>query len=461
MTDLDKAFAREVGRFLSREKRNRLLSALVAGGFFSLAAAVLYALVNDFLPLPLPSPVFSAVVLACGAAAAAALALFSPIDPAPLLIRADKALANGELASTAYGLGADADASIFRSAIVEDAVHSLSAADPARILGRPRMRLLPFLPIVLACAVFFSIVPIDFMALLAPKHALDPQVVGLGEELENFGRTLEKKAHEDDLERSLALAEELLQLGTDFQNQRIDQSEAAQRLAEVESRIAEEYGLRIQRFDDPSAGKPGKGTSRSDKQGEGAKDGEGDSDGEGDGNGDKDGERGNSKADRETKDLSDTLDMLSEKRKGLGSNSLGADTEDRNANPGNRGSGPSGDLAEGTGDNFGETDESGKGNSARPGTAPAPDTRGPATDIERTAQGEGMKADARIAEGDFRSFLLRALPNRNRAGIPETDLLGQYGRTAESALAGEEIPLGLREYVKNYFISLGMLGADK
>ena len=451
LTGPDEAFGREVERFLSRARLNRVFSHLLAGVFFSLCAAAFYALVNDFILLPIQPPLFAAIAVACGAAAAAALAAISRLDARPLLIRADKALANGELSSTAYGLARDAEASIFRSAIVEDAARSLSAGDPVRILGRTRMRLLPFLPLVLACAALLSFIPIDFKALLVPKPALDPEIVDLGLGLESFGRKLEKKAAEEDLKRSLALAEELQQLGQDFQNQRLDQSEAAERLAEMESRIAEEYGMRIQRFDDPAAEGSGGGSGSGEKRESAQDSGQA---GENEGQGD-------AKADQETGDLGDTLDMLSERRRGLGSNKLGENSEAEGADPSNKGHGGGGDDSLGdAADGLGEADDESTVPSKTPGTVAAEEKHGEATDIDRSGSGGGLKADAELGEGDFRNFLLRALPDRNSAKTPESNLLGQYERTAESALAGEEIPLGLREYIKGYFISLGMLGTE-
>ncbi len=450
---IEAAFAEQVRRYRSRARVNRLLSHLVMGALVSLCASIVYALVGDFTALPLPPYLFIVIALACGAAAAAAAAYLSPLDTAAVLIRADKTLANGELSSTAYGLERDTDATIFRLAILEDAVRSLSAADPAQVLGKPRMRLLPCIPAALVVALFLSIVPLDLKSLFTPREPLDPEIVSLGADLESFAKKLEKKAQEEELARSLELSRELEQLGEDFQNQRIDQSEAAERLADVESRIAEEYGLKIQSFGDSSAqGKGGRGDkdSRTGAKGQG-ENGE---------NGERQGETGGEKTpsgDRETDSLGETLDKLSQLRNGLGNQQGGEESEGL----GGSGSGSGRPRGSQEGDEaLGQGDASGD-NSSKPGTTPERDRKGPASTIDRAATGGELKADTQIGEGDSRSLLLRALPERNAAKVPEAELLGKYEKTAESALAGEEIPLGLREYIKNYFISLGMLGTEE
>jgi hypothetical protein len=448
-TDQDREFGREVARYAARARRGRLFSYIVMGLFFALAAAAAYALVNDVIALPLRPLVFLAAVVACGIAASAAVALLSPLDPLPLLIRADKALANGELSSTAYGLDRGENESLFSAAIVEDAVRSLKGGDPAAIIGRPRMRLLPLLPAVLACAVLLSLFPFDLKAVFTPKPRLDPEIVGLGQDLESFGKTLEKRAEEEGLKRSLALSEELQQLGEDFQNQKIDQSEAERRLADIENRVAEEYDLRIRQFEVP-AENPGKGEGeKSDAEGKNATDDAAQQDSEG---------QPSAESNRETRNLAETLDMLAEKRKNLGAHSPGTDPESRAAEAKDFGLG-SGEGNANTAEQPVEDGREGTDPSAKPGTMAADIKHGEASNIESSTSGESLKADAQIGEGDLKSFMLRALPRRNGAVIPEKDLLGTYEKTAESALAGEEVPLGLREYVKNYFISLGMLGA--
>ena len=54
-------------------------------------------------------------------------------------------------------------------------------------------------------------------------------------------------------------------------------------------------------------------------------------------------------------------------------------------------------------------------------------------------------------------MLVRALPKAAGAATDEEQALGEYQRQAESALAAEQVPLELREYVKGYFTGIGVL----
>ena len=59
-------------------------------------------------------------------------------------------------------------------------------------------------------------------------------------------------------------------------------------------------------------------------------------------------------------------------------------------------------------------------------------------------------------EGDSTRLLARALPQWTGSRLPEEAILNRYSRQAESALARDEIPLKLRESVKQYFTDIGM-----
>ena len=53
-------------------------------------------------------------------------------------------------------------------------------------------------------------------------------------------------------------------------------------------------------------------------------------------------------------------------------------------------------------------------------------------------------------------MLVRSLPERSGSRLPEDAVLNQYSRQAESALARDEIPLKLRQSVKDYFTTIGI-----
>jgi hypothetical protein len=92
------------------------------------------------------------------------------------------------------------------------------------------------------------------------------------------------------------------------------------------------------------------------------------------------------------------------------------------------------------------------------GTSAVADERGPATGIARTEPGASLDTDAPVGEGDTARMLVRALPEATGAAIGEERALAEYRRQAESALAAEEVPLALRDYVRRYFTGVRVLG---
>ena len=58
-------------------------------------------------------------------------------------------------------------------------------------------------------------------------------------------------------------------------------------------------------------------------------------------------------------------------------------------------------------------------------------------------------------------LLARSLPDPAGSKLPDAMLLNQYARQAESALARDEVPQRLREYVKGYFTNIGMPGSGR
>ncbi len=86
------------------------------------------------------------------------------------------------------------------------------------------------------------------------------------------------------------------------------------------------------------------------------------------------------------------------------------------------------------------------------------DERGAATDIARGNPDETLETEAPVGEGEMARMLVRALPEVNDAALSEAQVLAEYRRQAESALAAEEVPLALRDYVRRYFTGIGILG---
>jgi hypothetical protein len=438
---------------------NLLLSRLVWGTFFGLAAALLYALLSGTIRMPIGAAVFTGIAFAAGLAAGLTFGMLERLDVKDLLIRADKVLDSHELAGTAYQLDAESGKSIFSEAIIEDAGRLLAASDPARILGRPRMPLLPFVPVLLACALLLAVFPIDFAKVFAPKQAVNAEVKNLGQDLESLGKKLEQTASDGNLKRSYELSQELQKIGKEFQDQGLDQGEAADRLSELENRLAEQYEMKMQLLQpqNPSDGEVAREGGNKKPKGSGGKDSETQQQ--------PPAQQNALGSDQESKDLADVLKMLSQNKMKL---QEGFQGQGQAAQPGGpargSGTGKGRESSEGQGGAQapgGKAGEPGNGPESAPGTAPEPDKTGPSTEIARSDSGELLKAEAPVGEGDTSKLLMRAMPNPKGSQVPESELLKEYGRSAENALAREEVPLALKDYVKEYFITIGMLENDQ
>lgn len=63
-----------------------------------------------------------------------------------------------------------------------------------------------------------------------------------------------------------------------------------------------------------------------------------------------------------------------------------------------------------------------------------------------------------LGEGEAESFLWRGKPRAGKSVVPVEEVIVSYRRQAEEELASEKIPEGLKETIKNYFLSLGKTG---
>lgn len=59
-------------------------------------------------------------------------------------------------------------------------------------------------------------------------------------------------------------------------------------------------------------------------------------------------------------------------------------------------------------------------------------------------------------KGDRYNTYVRSLPAIGRAGLKEEEIIRAYQKEIESVMRKEDIPLSYREYVKQYFLSIGM-----
>jgi hypothetical protein len=485
--DVRTLFAALVSRLQGRERRDLFLHRGTAGLFFGLVPALAAAALAGTFALPLPALPLAAGLAVAGCAAGILSAFLRRVDRRQLLIRADRVLGSRELVSTAFDL-VDSEASgLFVEAVLEDAAQLLTRTPPRTIVGRLKLPFAPFAGIALALTIAGLAFPVDLRALFPPRVDPAAELAQIGEDLRQRGQLLADEARARDLGRSLELAQQLAQLGSDLAARRIQQEDALDRMSELEAGLAEEYQLRTQDAQPavPSgkagrggrgsgagtSGEPGKAGSEEDGQSpEAAANSESASGGAESAN-----------ADRSLRDLGDTLNKLRQSRRQLEGGGNGDRSqaqsparprrprsseaqqgsqeippgESESARTGRQGQSP-GTPQGGSGESGGTeqqgADEQGNGF----GTLPAPVKRGDPTSIIQGGRGPGLQAQGNPAEGDSTRLLARALPQWTGAQLPEETIMNTYSRQAESALARDEVPLKLKEYVKEYFTIIGI-----
>jgi hypothetical protein len=475
-------FTASISSLLLRARLRELIKGSHTGLFYGLLAAALVSAVLGTVSLEVPALLapwhFHGLVLAgllavSGAMVGAIIALIRRADVRRILRKVDRALGSRELVCTAYELSMRSEAGFFSAAIIEEAERLLRTVEPRRALGRSRLPFLPFIPILTAAVVLMGFFPVNLSKLFGSRTRPVTDFAFLGNELEDYGRRLEETAGSHNLPRSLALARELARIGKELADNGVRTDDALEKLSNLERRLAYEYDSRTRnRF-----GKEGNATLRDLAEGEDAW--------------------------QELKDLGDALSMLREKaRKAIPRDRTGSGEKDAQSPPGEElsekertrtnppeyggegsrgqagkvpggGGGSRGNSAtrgKGSGQDQKDTvrggaggreKEKGAGSSSAAGTIPDPEKKGKPSEIARGGSGERLPAEARVSEGESARLLARALPGWTGSKLSEERVLREYARRAESAIAKEEVPPKLREYVKNYFTNIGLEAGDQ
>jgi len=83
------------------------------------------------------------------------------------------------------------------------------------------------------------------------------------------------------------------------------------------------------------------------------------------------------------------------------------------------------------------------------------DTRQAPSPLEQ-AEGPTVQDKTKLPpQDDYRAYI-RALTATDKATVPETEVTRPYQQELESILQKEDIPINYREYIKNYFLSIGL-----
>jgi len=96
-----------------------------------------------------------------------------------------------------------------------------------------------------------------------------------------------------------------------------------------------------------------------------------------------------------------------------------------------------------------------EGNATSAGRAKAQEVNQPVHELETNPSGA---IQDRSASSPAKTYLIhiRALTDVGEARLKEEEVFQTYRKEVEGILQKEDIPLNYREYIKNYFISIGM-----
>ena len=68
--------------------------------------------------------------------------------------------------------------------------------------------------------------------------------------------------------------------------------------------------------------------------------------------------------------------------------------------------------------------------------------------------GASTRVKGLLGEGDSSALMLKGKPTPGKSGLSQAEIVASYRRQAEQDLNSERVPEGLKETIKNYFMSL-------
>ncbi|MBI3327815.1 MAG: hypothetical protein HYZ81_14075 [Nitrospinae bacterium] len=486
------------------QRRELVLHGLFIGVCLWLALAIWYR----FSPMPIGRlATFGLACFVLPMLGALVLSLWGRVEPLTLLIRADRALKLQERLSTAYELLKSSTLHPFRPVLVQEAARAARSLNPYRVIPThtpPALRWTPFLLLasVLVLVVDLGmLIPASFIAGdEGPRAALQEK----GQKLERLGKRLEAEARRRGLERSLEAARRMQSLGLRLQNEKVNEREAIARVSSLSDyvRNLEEELKKMAVLEDVNIGrvreimisqasvanevqrllgmvargKLSAGEMRTLQERMQSLGQQGVFD-----------ERlsdvlgqlreGNLEGARELLEnfllqdqLAQDFEQLRRAERALergfdlegsedermafdgpagepgdyGDDEMGGDqTASSGGIPGDL---EGGDFLDSEGAGSNSSIGSGRGTERESGRSRPPEASSPASKISGIS-----------GEGGVRRAYVRALPLKGDASVPLEEVVVTYRRRAEESLLREEIPLGSRELVKAYFLSIGLV----
>ncbi len=428
-------------------------------------------------------------------------------EPLALLIKADRALKLHERLSTAFELANSRDPHPFRSLVLQEAARAARSVNPLRVIPLTTPRTLRWTPFLLLAIVLVLIVDLRVIiptSLTRGDERPDPAVYEQGQKLERVGKRLEAEARRRGLERSIEAARRMQNVGLRLQNEKINEREALARVNSLNDYIRnlEEELKKMAVLEDVNVGKvreilvnqasvagevqrllgmlargklsPGEMRSlqeRLQNLGQQGVFSERLSDAlsqlrDGDMEGARETLEGLLMQDQLAQDFEHLKRAERALERGMDRGAAGSEERDFEHQHG--------ELGE-----YGEYDMAGdalRGNSGLPGDFEGGDfldsegvgsnsSTGSARGVEREASRSrpaeantpASKISGQSGEGGVRRAYVRALPLKGDASIPLEEVVVTYQRRAEESLLREEIPLGSRDLVKAYFLSIGLV----
>ncbi|MBA7665257.1 hypothetical protein ES703_73327 [subsurface metagenome] len=271
---------------------------------------------------------------------------------------------------------------------------------------------------------------------------IDQEIAEKGKELEQLGKRLAARAERESMPESLNLAKELERLGGKMQTEKLTREEAGMRLSSLADKIESELGTIRMKMSSPSDRIGKGGTDKNNSSRTQKRDGAPGKEGEDSLDDSLTPDRFSDELQRQKgRQEMDALQELGDKLR-ESARSLAAIME---ALP---------QTAEGAEES--KQDEESSKPAGPPGKTPSEDQEQAAGGDPKPSQGELTELKGEVAREDFVTALVRSLPSISESNMPESEIIYDYKKQLEEALVKEDIPITLKEYIRDYFLLLGV-----